>query len=68
VGLHRRPVSRLVSDVCGDMVLNLYKAVESGDVAEVRRLVAAGADVEEDGVSLDGGRFTWRHTTGMWTC
>ena len=30
----RRPVS----DGCGDMEMNLYEAVESGDVAKVRRL------------------------------
>jgi ankyrin repeat protein len=36
-----------VSDGCGDMAMNLHEAVESGDVVEVRRLVAAGADVEE---------------------
>ena len=36
-----------MSDGCGDMAMNLHEAVESGDVVEVRRLVAAGADVEE---------------------
>jgi hypothetical protein len=35
--------------VCGDMVLNLHAAAASGDVAAVRRLVTAGADVEEYG-------------------
>ena len=40
-------VRRLVSDGCGEMVMNLHDAAESGDVAEARRLVAAGADVEE---------------------
>jgi hypothetical protein len=40
-------VRRLVSDECGDMAMHLHEVVESGDVAEVRRLVAAGADVEE---------------------
>ena len=38
---------RLVSDGCGDMATGLHDAVVSGDVAEMRRLVAAGADVEE---------------------
>jgi hypothetical protein len=38
---------RVMSDVCGDMAPNLHDAVWTGDVAEVRRLVAAGADVEE---------------------
>ena len=38
---------RLVSDECGDMAVNLHDAVVSGDVVDVRRLVAAGADVDE---------------------
>ena len=37
-------VRRLVSDECGEMAMNLHQAVESNDVAKVRRLVAAGAD------------------------
>jgi hypothetical protein len=48
-------VSRLVSDGRGDMVMNLHEAAESGDVVEVRRLVAAGADVEEE-----RGELEWR--------
>ena len=36
-----------MSDECGDMAVDLYDAAKSGDVVEVRRLVAAGADVEE---------------------
>ena len=36
-----------MSDECSDMVKNLHDAVECGDVPEARRLVAAGADVEE---------------------
>jgi hypothetical protein len=40
-------VRRLVSDECVEMAMNLHEAVESGDVAEARRMVAAGADVEE---------------------
>ena len=35
-----------MSDECGDMVMDLYDAAKSGDVVELRRLVAAGADVE----------------------
>jgi hypothetical protein len=46
VGLRRR-VSRLVSDGCGDMATNMHEAATNGDVVEVRRMVAAGADVEE---------------------
>jgi hypothetical protein len=46
MALHMQVVKRRVL-VCGDMVLNLHAAVASGDVAEVRRLVTAGADVEE---------------------
>jgi ankyrin repeat protein/uncharacterized protein YjgD (DUF1641 family) len=38
-----------VSDGFGDMWTGLYIAVARGDVAEVRRLVAAGADVDEAG-------------------
>jgi hypothetical protein len=45
-------VGRLVSDECGDMAVDLYDAAKSGDVVEVRRLVAAGADVEEPRASL----------------
>jgi ankyrin repeat protein len=40
---------RLVSDGFGDMWTDLYGAALNGDVAEVRRLVAAGADVDEAG-------------------
>jgi ankyrin repeat protein len=36
-----------VSDGCGDRATNLHDAAASGDVTDVRRLVAAGADVEE---------------------
>ena len=39
-----------MSDGCGDMTMNLYKAAQRGNVAGVRRLVAAGADVDEPGV------------------
>ena len=46
-------VRRPVSDGCGDMAANLYEAARSGDVVEVRGLVAAGSDVEERGE--DGG-------------
>jgi hypothetical protein len=46
VGWAVQAVRRLVSDECGDMVMNLHDAAENGDVAEVRRLVAAGAEVE----------------------
>jgi hypothetical protein len=35
-------VRRLLPDGCGDMAMNLYDAVKSGDVVELRRLVAAG--------------------------
>ena len=44
-----------MSDGCGDMATNLHDAVEFGDVTEVRRLVAAGADVYEQ-----KGRAGWR--------
>ena len=37
------------------MVMDLYDAAKSGDVVEVRRLVAAGADVEEE-----RGELEWR--------
>ena len=36
-----------MSDGCGDMETNLHEAAINDDVAEVRRLVAAGADVDE---------------------
>jgi ankyrin repeat protein len=36
-----------VSDEGGDMAMNLREAAMDGNVAEVRRLVAAGADVNE---------------------
>ena len=53
-GLWVAQVRRLVSDDgCGDMAANLYGAARSGDVVEVRGLVAAGSDVEERGE--DGG-------------
>ena len=39
-------MKRLVSDGFGDMWTGLYLAVMDGDVAEMRRLVAAGADVD----------------------
>jgi ankyrin repeat protein len=42
-----KAVRRRVSDGCGDMAPNLHEAAWNGDVAEMRRLVAAGADVEE---------------------
>ena len=51
-------VRRLVSDGFGDMNPHvaalgmwpdLYRAARNGDLAEVRRLVAAGADVDELG-------------------
>jgi ankyrin repeat protein len=45
VGL--QAVRRLVSDGCGDMAMNLHDAAANGDVTKARRLVAAGADVEE---------------------
>ena len=35
-----------VSDGCGEMTRNVHVAAQSGNVAEFRRLVAAGADVE----------------------
>jgi hypothetical protein len=38
----------VVSNECGDMTMNLHEVVESGNVSEVKRLVAAGADVEEE--------------------
>ena len=38
-----------VSDECGDMAMHLHAAAGRGDVAEVRRLVAAGADLEKQG-------------------
>jgi ankyrin repeat protein len=43
-----------VSDGCGDMAMNLHDAVANGDAAKVRRLVAAGADVDEP-----WGEFGW---------
>ena len=52
-GLWVAQVRRLVSDGCGDMAANLYGAARSGDVVEVREVVAAGSDVEERGE--DGG-------------
>ena len=36
-----------MSDGCGDMAMHLHAAVEFGDVVAVRRMVAAGADVEQ---------------------
>ena len=36
-----------MSDECGDMEMNLHDAAQNGDVVDVRRLVAAGADVDE---------------------
>ena len=59
-------VRRLVSDGCGDMAMNLHDAVESGNVAEARRMVAAGADVEEQRGSLERGRSTWLQDTVTW--
>ena len=38
-----------MSDGCGDMAMDLCEAANRGDVAEVRRMVAAGADVHEQG-------------------
>ena len=65
VGLRRR-VSRLVSDGCGDMATNMHEAATNGDVVEVRRMVAAGADVEEQRGSLERGRSTWLQDTVTW--
>jgi hypothetical protein len=53
VGWTAQAVRRPVSDEGGDMSMDLYEAAGSGDVTEVRRLVAAGADVnkqDEDGM------------------
>ena len=38
-----------MSDGCGHMAATLYEAARSGDVVEVRGMVAAGSDVEERG-------------------
>jgi ankyrin repeat protein len=40
-------VRRPVSDEGGDMAMHLHTAAGRGDVAEVRRMVSAGADVNE---------------------
>jgi ankyrin repeat protein len=40
-----------VSDGCGGMNLALYEAAMDGDVVEVRRMVSAGADVNEQGAA-----------------
>ena len=59
-------VSRLVSDGCGDMAMNLHDAAADGDVAEARRLVAAGADVEEQRGQYGRRPLHRRHRTGRW--
>ena len=38
-----------MSGGCGDMAMNLHEAAGDGDVAEVRQLMAAGAEVDEKG-------------------
>jgi hypothetical protein len=47
VGWAAQAVRRPVSDEGGDMSIDLIDAAVSGDVTEVRRMVAAGADVNE---------------------
>jgi hypothetical protein len=55
-----------VSDGCGYMAMNLHDAAERDNVAEARRLVAAGADVEEQRGQYGRRRCIRRHRTGRW--
>jgi hypothetical protein len=48
------------------MATNMHEAATNGDVVEVRRMVAAGADVEEQRGSLERGRSTWLQDTVTW--
>jgi hypothetical protein len=57
-----------VSDGCGDMATNLSDAAMNEDVVEVRRVVAAGADVEEQRASMKRGHCTRQQPTGRWRC
>jgi hypothetical protein len=45
--------------------MKLHFAAGTGNVVEVRRLVAAGASWKSR-MNLDGGHCTWRQARGTW--